>query len=450
MKKFFFAAIPICLVSYILFGISVAILGTKPYASHGNGNIYEGSHSSGKEYINETITDLGEWTLLEVLPNVTLRTAGVNAYVVQSVDENIHIRVSSPSGSKVKVSAYNESGSMTLAVHPPEITFENIVNFDVISWLDDIFHDSSDIQAVISFPKRIYDSLHIQHGSGTLMVDGFNAATNTIDIGSGRFEFSKSEKYTADHFSVHLGSGRAVIANMQTNSYKIDIGSGSFDFSGLTGSGEIDMGSGNGSIAYVSNADNDYPHGYIDGYLDMGSGNLTAYFPDEGGLEVTADIGSGSVDIDAFDLKRLLRISDSGKSVKLGDPDDSSFFNIDMGSGKVNIRNTSEYTAPEMFEGRPSNVDELGAVYGIVIGPNGIQIDNASEISQADIFSSSSSSVNAASDPEYVSKDETDTSVISSDTGNSSSSIQQVTEVPSAPEAPEAPTAPEAPEPPTF
>lgn len=445
MKKLFFSAIPICLVSFCLFGISVLFMGTKSYSNPGSSVIYDGSHSSGKQYINETITGLGEWTLLEVLPDVTLRTAGVNAYVIQSADENIHIRVSSPSGSKVKVSAYNENGSMILAVHPPEITFDNIVNFDVISWLDDIFHDNSDIQVVISFPKRIYDSLDVQHGSGTLMVDGFNAENNNISIGSGRFEFSKSEKFTADYFSVHLGSGSAVIANMQTNSYKIDIGSGSFNFSGLTGSGEIDMGSGNGSIAYASNADNDYPPGYIDGVLDMGSGNLTVYFPDEGGLEVSADIGSGSVDIDAFDFKRLLRISDSGKDVKLGNPVDASFFNIDMGSGKVNIRNTSAYTAPEMFEGRPSNADKLGAVAGIVIGPNGIQVDNTGEFTF-----SSSSSVNAADDPEYSysSKNETDASEMSSDTV--SSSIPEVPEAPEPPAAPEAPSAPEAPEPPSI
>lgn len=457
MKKLFFAAIPICLVSFVLFGISVMCMGTKSYSTPGNSSIYEGSHSSGKEYINQTlIASSGEWTITDTLPNVTLRTAGVNAYVIQSADESIHVNVNSPAGNKVKVSVYNNSGEMVFEIHPPEITFDNIVNFDVISWLDDIFHDNSDIQAVIAFPKRIYDSLNIQHGSGTLMVDGFNASTNTIDIGSGRFEFSKSEKYTADHFSVNLGSGRAVIANMQTNSYKLDIGSGSFDFSGLTGSGEIDMGSGNGSIAYASNAENDYPYGYIDGYLDMGSGNLTVYFPDEGSLEVSADIGSGSVDIDAFDLKRILRISDSGKSVKLGNSDGESFFNIDMGSGKVNIRNTSAYTAPEMFEGRPSNVDELGAVAGIVIGPNGVQIDNVGQFTETN-NSSSSSSVNAADDPENGAStgDSTvnDISEISASgpaSSSSHSSIPEVPEAPDAPEPPEAPTAPEAPEAPTI
>ena len=107
MKKLFFSAIPICLVSFILFGISTAILGTKSrsYADN-SAYVVPDDGGSNTSYIDET-TERGEWTLnAAVRPAVTLHTSGVNAYVIQSGDDDIHMRVASNNGSYVHVNAY--------------------------------------------------------------------------------------------------------------------------------------------------------------------------------------------------------------------------------------------------------------------------------------------------------------------------------------------------------
>lgn len=432
MKKLFIAAIPICLVSYILFGISVAIMSTKRYTGNAaNSGTYEDYGTT--NYIDDIITGTGQWTLTEITPNVKLQTSGINAYIIQSADEFIHIYART-SGGKVAVKAEGEYETLRLEIHPPEITFEDIINFGQILWNEDIFHGSPSTEAVIAFPKLIYESLEVQHGSGTIMIDGFNAEHNDFDIGSGRFEFSKSDQYIANFFNVDLGSGNAVISNMQTRGYRIDIGSGKFDFSGLSGTGDISMGSGTGNIAYADSPE-------YGGELDMGSGNLSMFLPDEYGCSLNMDIGSGSIAVDAFGKKETYKDDDY---IELGNADGSgSCFDIDMGSGKVNIRNTSAYTAPTMFEGRPDNVEELGAVRGIVIDGNGAIM--STEYKDTSVIEGVTISSGTSWDFSTVASD---SSGIAS-SGSSSSSVPAPPKDPSAPSAPEAPDALPAPEAPS-
>ncbi len=426
MKKLFFSAIPICLVSYVLFGISVAILRTRPSESASVEEYVE------CQYIDDIVTGTGEWTLTEVIENVRLRTSGVGAYVIQSEDEFIHLRVNS--SGKIAVKAGRDNNTLDLEIHPPEITFDNIMEFGQILWNEDIFHNSQSAEVIIAFPKLIYNSLEIQHGSGTLMVDGFNAEYNDIDIGSGRFEFRNNDQFKAERFNVNLGSGSAVIGNMQTRSHYINIGSGDFNFYGLSGHGEINMGSGKGSIAYDKLENEDLNQ------LDMGSGNLSLYLPDDYGCALDMEFGSGSVDVDAYGVKKTFN---EDESINLGNVEDNdNAFYIDMGSGKVYVRNMSAYTVPLMFEGRPGNVEELGMVKGIVIDGNGELVTD---------FSSSSSDNHS----EEQSLQQGSTVVSGNASGSSSVAVTVISsepstpEVSSAPEAPDAPSAPEAPEAPS-
>lgn len=423
MKKLFIAAIPICLVSYILFGISVAIMSTKRYTGNAaNSGTYEDYGTT--NYIDDIITGTGQWTLTEIMPNVKLQTSGINAYIIQSADEFIHIYART-SGGKVAVKAEGEYETLRLEIHPPEITFEDIINFGQILWNEDIFHGSPSAEVVVAFPKLIYESLEVQHGSGTIMIDGFNAEHNDFDIGSGRFEFSKSDQYRANYFNVDLGSGSAVISNMQTSGYRIDIGSGKFDFNGLSGCGTINMGSGKGNIAYADSPE-------YGGELDMGSGNLSMFLPDEYGCSLNMNIGSGSIDVDAFGEKETYKDDDY---IDLGNADGSeSSFDINMGSGKVNIRNTAAYNAPTMFEGRPDNVEELGAVKGIVIDGNGAIMSTMKEPTDTSVIEGVT----------IISSTSGEFSAVASDSSGSASSGSSSSSVPVPPEAPESPSAPEA------
>lgn len=424
MKKLFFSAIPICLVSFILFGISTAILGTKSRSYTDNSAYVVPVDEESNTYIDET-TDLGEWTLnAAVRPAVTLRTSGVNAYVIQSGDDDIHMRVASNNGSSVHVNAYTYGDMLHIEVCPPNVIFDGTIDFGKIFWMDDIFHGSPDTEVIIAFPKLIYEALYIEHGSGTLMVDGFNSKYNDFDIGSGKFEFSKSEQFTADMFKVDVGSGSAVISNMQTERYDIDLGSGKYNFNGLSGYGEINMGSGNGSIAY-SKFHEEYDDGSDVCDLNMGSGTLNLYFPDDSGCLLYTEIGSGSVNINAYGIEKKLTQNSDDEELIIGDNDNYQYYNINMGSGKVNIRNTSEYTMPTLFDGRP-DLGKISEITGIFISTDGEAA-----------FSSSFSSINA----DVI--EQTGVITIPEESANASGSLSNVTvATTSVPEVPDAPSVP--------
>ncbi len=430
MKKLFFSAIPICLVSFILFGISTAILGTKSRSYTDNSAYVVPVDDGSNTYIDET-TDLGEWTLnAAVRPAVTLHTSGVNAYVIQSGDDDIHMRVASNNGSSVHVNAHTDGDMLNIEVRPPNVIFDGTIDFGKIFWMDDIFHGSPDTEVIIAFPKLIYEALYIEHGSGTLMVDGFNSKYNNFDIGSGKFEFSKSEQFTADMFSVVVGSGSAVISNMQTERYDIDLGSGKYNFNGLSGYGEINMGSGNGSIAY-SKFHEEYDDGSDVCDLNMGSGTLNLYFPDDSGCLLYTEIGSGSVNINAYGIEKKLTQNSDDEELIIGDNDNYQYYNINMGSGKVNIRNTSEYTMPTLFDGRP-DLGKISEITGIFISTEGEAA-----------FSSSFSSINA----DVI--EQTGVITIPEESANASGSLSNVivatTSVPEVPEPPIPPEVPDAP-----
>lgn len=424
MKKLFFSAIPICFVSFILFGISTAILGTKSRSYTDNSAYVVPVDDGSNTYIDET-TDLGEWTLnAAVRPAVTLHTSGVNAYVIQSGDDDIHMRVASNNGSSVHVNAHTDGDMLNIEVCPPNVIFDGTIDFGKIFWMDDIFHGSPDTEVIIAFPKLIYEALYIEHGSGTLMVDGFNSKYNNFDIGSGKFEFSKSEQFTADMFKVDVGSGSAVISNMQTERYDIDLGSGKYNFNGLSGYGEINMGSGNGSIAY-SKFHEEYDDGSDVCDLNMGSGTLNLYFPDDSGCLLYTEIGSGSVNINAYGIEKKLTQNSDDEELIIGDNDNYQYYNINMGSGKVNIRNTSEYTMPTLFDGRP-DLGKISEITGIFISTDGEAA-----------FSSSFSSINA----DVI--EQTGVITIPEESANASGSLSNVTvATTSVPEVPDAPSVP--------
>lgn len=338
MKKIIIA-LAVCLASYILFGLSVAILGTR-YHHYGSSATYPiesgyGLHTIFDHHITGYDNGQYSWTVNNDFPNIHINSAGANTIIEQWDGENISIEASVPNSRKINISAcytYNDS-DLYITVTPPNVSFiEGVTEVGIISWLEDIFSYSGDITVTVKFPKYIYESLHIQQGSGTLSINELYAHNNDIDIGSGTFTLSNSANFTADYFNVDLGSGSADIKNMQTGNYSLDIGSGVLGVSGLTGYGSINMGSGKCNVVYSKYGD-DYGNG---AYIDMGSGTLSLYLPENSGFTLKTSIGSGVVDIDALGVKE--RVSDD-KTINFGDGSASMY--IDMGSGKVNLRDSA-------------------------------------------------------------------------------------------------------------
>lgn len=172
-------------------------------------------------------------------------------------------------------------------------------------------------------------------GSGKLNAADIRALDTELNIGSGKIEFTQSAGFKADDLEVSIGSGSVVIKNADTHSYEISMGSGSFDISGLTGTGEINIGSGNG-VADFAAIDPDGSR------IDLSSGSLNVYIPRGASAEIDADISTGSVSVNCGGVSQ--KLTKDGR-VSLGSG--GGELSVDVSSGKVTFRDSDSYANKE-------------------------------------------------------------------------------------------------------
>ncbi len=410
MKKLFFTSIAFSILSFILFGISTAILGRSydpgvsfyetpnEYVSN-RGSVFSGDYDAS-----------GSWTVLNQFADININSAGIDTIITRGESDKIKIRLDNPANRKIHVEAIYSDNALTIEARSANITFLSDAPLGLVNWLEDIFTGgASKASVIIEFPETKYDSLNIQQGSGSMKVQDLYADNNNIHIGSGSFEFLRRAKgFIANTFNVTLGSGSALISGMQTTNYNFEIGSGSFEFNDLSGEGHIDMGSGKGTIAYkVFNGE---------GSIDFGSGSLTIYLPEDGDAVLYPEIGSGSIDIDACGLSKKITSQNDGEDIIIGSG--GCQLGVDMGSGHITIRDRTAYTEPVIEEIVIKSDPASSVISGVVEGGS----DSG--------FSSSCSSFATTSTPV--------TEVIPPDAPG-------VPDAPSAPSAPDAPSAPEIP-----
>lgn len=322
MKKLLAFLIPVCIISFIGFGVTRAVFGrqysqTSP-VEYGDRNIFS----------SLAITDT-HWEVVNEFPYINLHCAGATTIVKQNDGDRILIDAVVPSGREVYVGASYNNDELTLEVRPKNITFSDIIEeFGKVLWSDDVFEFPDDVVVTISFPKTIYDLLNIKLGSGTLYVDELYAKFDSIEVGSGTLEMRRNENFTSDQLTLDIGSGNVKLDGFNTGNFDIDIGSGKFAVSGLSGTGLVDMGSGKGSLAFAENL--------MSVGIEIGSGTLDLYF-ENSGAAVSSSIGSGSVNINAYDVNAKLTQSDNDREDAVMFGNGLAIVNIEMGSGKVNI-----------------------------------------------------------------------------------------------------------------
>lgn len=406
MKKVFLTSCSLFVVCLIGFAITALIFGKR----------YSSSYSYIDEVNYESVIFSGNyscsdsWTVHNSFPYVNINSAGVKTVIGRSDTEDIKIGLDNPNNKTVHVEAVYTGEELTIEARPRNVTFDiNNIEFGIMSWLEDIFSGDSDVTVMIGFPEAIYSRINIQQGSGSMQVNDLYSENYDVSIGSGKCEFSRSSEggFVSNNFNLTLGSGTAVFDGMETEYFNIDIGSGKFNLNRLSGHGEVDMGSGKGEISFVErHVTNESCRN--NKLINMGSGNLTLYFPADGGVTIdNMDIGTGKVDINAYGAEKTFNGSncDEVDEVILGEG--GGELDIDMGSGYIAIRDSGAYTAPEIISefrviSIPDESGDIGFEYAVTSSSysptSGItQVEESSDNSFITI---SSSTVSSSLDPE--------------------------------------------------
>lgn len=366
MVKALIASIITAAVFFTLGGITVFIFrGQNPepvHTDYGQVNV-PFSGDSVVTLIDEKVLGSKEFKLSKVqyITHLSVDSSNVKTYIALSNDNNVTVSVDSgTSANAVKVTA---------EMDPFESRFDITVDKDCFLGID-----MGDSTVTLSLPDTIYDNLNINLGSGTLVAKDIRARQNEFDIGSGKFELSQKEMFSAELMKVDIGSGSVKIANADSEVYNIDMGSGSFDVSGLTGSGEIDMGSGSGKAEFAK-------LGPLQNNITLGSGSLSVYIPSDTKSDLYTDIGSGKVKVECCGVSQSLKTNghvafNGGYDVQQytqyngndEDIDDIDFeeyrdglneIYVDLGSGKVTFYDISEYKPPQMFEDFPEDTNSI-------------------------------------------------------------------------------------------
>ena len=332
MIKGFFAALISAVVLFAAGGITAALFGTKDleYTEAVEQLEWNGD---GFGTLNETFTGEKTWYFGELadVRHIAVSSSSVKTYIAPSTNGRLSVSAQSNDWKEMSVKATYTDGVLDISVGGRE--FGSFV-----------FNAGNLGTVIISVPDMIYDSLTLDVGSGTLEAIGIAAEKNEFDVGSGHFEYEQKLGFTADMLTLDMGSGSVKISNAAAEQYYILMGSGSFDISGLTGTGKIDVGSGSGTAEFAE----------IDrsNVFDLGSGKLTVYIPGDTRADLYTYIGSGVVTVDCGGVSQ--RVNDDRHITLGGGSNDVVTLTADLGSGKVELLDSSGYKKPGMFGDFPN------------------------------------------------------------------------------------------------
>ena len=322
MKHLFAIFIPLCIICYIGFGVSLAVLGTKNLEIDSSSNITDVTLVDG--------TSIESYEISTPFDRIEIDTSFYDVTIIQSDSaDNVSIVAEKPDDSFAKGFNAQVSGN-TLYLTGGKIRWKGLAQF----WEDlahgiasgDFSNTFSAARISVTIPEKLYESLDISLGSGSLTVTELTANDIDIEMGSGSFKYYGKGDFTAESLTFSMGSGKAETYSLGARKYDIDIGSGAFDLNGLCGTGEFEMGSGSGTLGFA-----DYNG---DGEFDIGSGSLTIALPVDANADLDASLGSGKLVINACGVNRTIK--DSG-NITFGAG--GAALDITLGAGRVNVQN---------------------------------------------------------------------------------------------------------------
>lgn len=339
MKKLFGIFIPLCIFSFIAFGISAAILGTD-YGSYVTTSV---------DFVESAVVnsggDLSSWDIAESYSDICLDIGAYNVtiYPGQEGDNTTYFNAARVDNDNANIYTEVSGGTLFVTVND---SFKFIdFGYDFLDRLFEAIRTGEGFENIfggsrldIVVPPQVYHSLDVNMGSGSVEIVDINAAVNNLYLGSGSLSFFNQNGFTSDSLDINIGSGYIQAYGAKTREYSVDINSGRCEISGLSGNGDLIINSGNGVISFDT----------IDGNCDVSvhSGGLDIYVPSNSSMRIDAEIGSGSVYVNAADHDSRLR---DGDSVTIGGGNYE--MDICLNSGRISIYEDSsvnEATAVEI------------------------------------------------------------------------------------------------------
>jgi len=408
IKKLFSICIPVCICSFILFGITVAMFGGRG-GRESLSQVAEvdiGSYD-GYEWEALTMVDgVSTWTMRGGYTNIDINVGSGSVEILPSGDGE-GLTYAEYSGNRLEdLECYISGGCLTIDMYGKVVSDFWGELGDAIS-SGDFTRFTDKRKLTLRVPYTVYEDLYAELGAGSLKINGVSANSNTFYVGSGAFYYTGTENFAVEQLYLEMGSGYTEMCNVPAKEYNINVGSGSFKIGDLSGNGYFHMGSGSGTLNFSKIEG--------DNTIEVNSGSLNVEIPDNTNAAFTAEVGSGGIGVDACGQKLNLR----------GDFDDLTFgtgangiIYVDLGSGSVSITNND-------FTSETASVTE-NKQYSVTTMPDDKAVESAVEGAMNEVDKALDSAMGAVEE-----------------------ALNGSAFIPEPPaEAPEAPQAPAAPKPP--
>ncbi len=281
MRVIFGIFLPICIFSFIAFGISVAVLGvedieTPPEATNITGLMTEldGSYSNielNSNTVNITLYPTNNSKTILCVPS-ELR----NAITVNISDDTLELNCNR------KFNSFDDFWAFITSDKTEEIE--------------------------IYIPDKTYNELSASVNTGNTEINGISAVDVELELTAGQLIYAGGKDNRSAVLNIEMSAGNCEIYNAATDVYNIEMSAGNIDVYGLTGSGDLDISAGNANINYA-----EY-NGNLN--MDLSAGNLTVNLPDGVSAEIVCDKSAGSMYVDYDDVNEFLENDDC---ILLGD-----------------------------------------------------------------------------------------------------------------------------------
>lgn len=343
MKVLLRIFIPLCIFSFIAFGISVAVLGKE-------------NSTSPEESMNELVIS-GEQKTYEITEKFTKIQANIGAY-------------------KLSIKPWDQDTAKIIASGNDISNIKASVSGDVLSittewkwngeWFKNLFSGNAfNTQVQLFVPDKVYDNLDLHVGAGTLISDGIRTNHATLDVSAGTLEYIQPEGHRADFIFFYVSAGNLVARNVDTSTYTIDVSAGKADISGLTGQGEVDVSAGTATVQYAE----------VNGgcEVDVSAGEVNLDIPEDASAKFVCSKSAGDIRIMAGDLNKTANDGD-----KLSINGGSYTFNLDVSAGDIKVVSSTSsavevtsdnvVVASSVYQTDIDSPEEVTAAFGEALG----------------------------------------------------------------------------------
>lgn len=306
MKVILRIFIPLCIFSFIAFGISVAVLGR--------------DYSSSSEEVIEEMVISGEQRTFEVTESFTDIKIDIGAYKLSVKpwnEDTTKIIISGNNADNVKTSVSGDALSITT-----EWKWDG-------KWISNLFSGSAfDTQVQVFVPDKEYNSLEMHVGAGAITSDGISAAHVKLEVSAGKLNYIQPEGYCADFIKLDVSAGNLVAKNAETSAYSVEVSAGNAEIYGLTGDGGVDVSAGSVRAQYAA----------VDGGCDVSvsAGDVVLDIPEDASVTFNCDKSAGEIKIMACGVNTSAKDGDN-YSINGG----TYTFDLDVSAGDIRVVNST-------------------------------------------------------------------------------------------------------------